>query len=166
MLHLTICFALFVAAASAEENPKESKKQGELPAEYAEVLTKADHLELFSLEPHGKGKQEKLYGHPVLGSTAVKGDDRKSAVEAIHRTYREGNPNIGYFCFDPRHVVRARLGDRRVDFVICFACCRMDVHEAGRESQSYAVGGKKEDTQAPLDKILKAAKVPLPPQDQ
>ena len=49
--------------------------------------------------------------------------------------------------------------------MICFACYRMRVHEAGREVKSYAIGGESKDTQAPLDEILKAAKVPLPAND-
>ena len=151
------------ARAVAQE---EKKKERTFPPGYADLLAKADQIELLSLDPRSpKDDEEGLYGYVVLGRTTLKDDDRKTAVEAVRRTYREGDPKVYFFCYEPRHCLRAKRGDRTVDFMICFACYRMRVHEAGREVKSYAIGGESKDTQAPLDEILKAAKVPLPAND-
>jgi hypothetical protein len=130
------------------------------PAEQAKsILENATELELHSLEPSTEGKVAKekktFHGWEVLGKTTVK--DAKTRKEMLHALQEKGNVAK---CFDPRHGIRAKHGDRSVDLVICFHCGQIYVFLDGKGDR-VATLTVSDRSQPVLDRVLKAAKVPL-----
>lgn len=170
---LFLGFVILVTHAVAEEDEKEArKKNNKLPDEAKAILTKAEKVELFSLEPGLRKPKPKdpsaentFHGWEVLGNTEIiKADARKELFDAVEKGI-ESSEGRGANCFYPRHAIRAtvkeKTKDRTVDLVICFECGWIYVFlDKDEKLKSVATSG---DHQKTLDKILKAAKVPLPP---
>ncbi len=92
-----------------------------LPDKVAEILNKADRIELYSLEPEPDPKAAKdpkatlFRGYLVLGKTTIKeGKERKAAQLMLDVSAGRGRVAR---CFDPRHAIRATHGDKTVDMV-------------------------------------------------
>ncbi len=131
--------------------------EDELPAGVKSMLDKAESIELYSLdpEPKGVGKGEKLHGWAVLGKATVKGKDLEAIVKAVEGAVGKGR---GAKCFLPRHAIRVTSGGKTADLLICFECEWVYVYEGGKKTADPTVS----NVQPVLDRVLKAAGVPLP----
>jgi hypothetical protein len=138
--------------------------KGGLPEKAAEILKKADRIELYSLEPEPDPKMAKaatttfFHGWPVLGKTAIKeGKARKAVQDVLDLSVGRGR----YVkCFDPRHGIRATHGDETVDMVICFRCMQIEFYYDPKKDKD--TGNTISRVMQPaFDEILKTAGVPL-----
>lgn len=136
------------------------------PNEAKAVLENAGRYELLSLHPSQselKKGDEEFQGWKVLGKTAAKDSgDRKKVRKAIEKGVAESYGVGG--CFKPRHGLRAVHKDKTVELVICFEC--MSIAVSIQEKGGDPKGASLWTTATPkpvLDKILRDAKVPLPP---
>jgi hypothetical protein len=132
-----------------------------LPKEAKAILDAADKVELYSLDPTGgmlKKARAGFHGWKVLGKTPLKdAKTRKKVRDAIYKGIAESSGVAG--CFHPRHGIRATHKGATVDLVICFECAWMSVHV---KDKAHAVWTSF-SPRPTLDKVLRDAKVPLPP---
>ena len=94
-----------------------------------------DQLTLYSINGlapvQGKAPEgeDEFHGFPVLGKVeitdAVK---RKEIMAALKEGVTRSDGKMAK-CFWPRHAIRAVEKGRTVDYVICFECYQLEVHE-------------------------------------
>ena len=158
---LALAFALGVLLPSAACVADTGNK---LPADAQAVLDKAEEIELYSLDPAENADAEKpkeqFHGWRVLGKTTVTKGDKKDVVEALGKGIKGSDGSVAA-CFNPRHGIRATHDKKTVELVICFECLSMQVFEGGEKTASVLTTATPQKT---LDKVLTAAKVPLPGQ--
>ena len=104
------------------------------------VAPSADaQMTLYSLDPksdfpqpnHEKPKGETFHRFDVLGKIEnVDAAKRKELVAALDRAVANSDGNMAK-CFEPRHGIRMKKGDSVSDYVICFECLQMAVHQNG-----------------------------------
>ncbi|MGC4046024.1 MAG: hypothetical protein QM758_19710 [Armatimonas sp.] len=173
--------------AAAPQVPAEPQKQ-EIPAAVKEVWDAAETWTLYSLAPEQKlpavpdaargttkAKPNKkpaakppakkrdaeppFHGVVVLGKRELKKEDAiaTSLKEAIYASIeKSGKPAR---CFIPHHGIRAVVGDKTVDLVICFTCHYMDIYVNGEK-----LGNRLVIDPAPFtafDQALTEAQVPM-----
>jgi hypothetical protein len=141
------------------ESRAEVKRQ--ISAEAREILNKAKTIELYSLGPElqdagSKDKGPTLHDWRVLGKTTVKDAKTRGALMAA---FKKTPGTKGAKCFEPRHAVRATHGGKTIDLIICFECSWIYVYEGDTHTTILVVPSK---GQPVFDKVLRAAKVPLP----
>ncbi len=139
------------------------------------VLEGATEWELFALDPYVDVKKEKVDPKDtfrkwkVLGKTPVKGDTRKSLLAVLDKGIAEEDERLrkerekGLLsetgCFQPRHGIRAKVGEQSVEVLICFECRPVYFYLGERRGQSIT----NESPQNAFDKVLKDAGVSLAP---
>ena len=162
-LLLVVPLALLLGVGpTVGEDKKEPVENPSLSKEAKAVLDQAEQIELYSLDPAGgplKKDAEKngFHGWKVLGKTKLAdAKTSKKVMAAIYKGIPEGFGPAG--CFHPRHGIRATLKDKTVDLVICFECMSMTVYNGEKGEIVYTSASP----QPVLDKVLTAAKVPLP----
>ena len=131
-----------------------------LSPEVEAILDKADQIELISLSPERLAEKPKdaFHGWRVLGSTAIKGEDKATALTAL-RSAIAANEGMVAACFNPRHGIRATQGGKTVDLVICFECMQIEVFIGQERAKGVLTTGA---AQPLFNKLLNTAKVPLP----
>src|SRR5262249_43121519 len=135
-----------------------------IPEVAERLLDKAETFELYSLNPDRRAAQnvearDGFHGWRVLGKTEVKGEaERKRLTDAL-RLGAEDNFGMAAACFNPRHGLRLKGGDRTVDLVICFECLQVQVFVDGAGEKGFLTTG---EPQKDFDAALKAAGVRLP----
>lgn len=169
LLLAPLAVLLLVVGPTTGEDKKKAddfKEFQELPKEAKAILDQAEQIELYSLDPTGgmlKKDVEKdgFHGWKVLGKTKLAdAKERKKVMTAIHKGIADSFGPAG--CFHPRHGIRATLKDKTVDLVICFECASMIVYHGEKANSVWTAASP----QRRLDKVLEAAKVPLPPKPQ
>lgn len=135
-----------------------------LPDSAEAALNSAAEITLFSIRPEflpPPHHDEGFHGHEILGSViitdaTVTASIRKNILDALS-AYDDGNYAC---CFNPRHGLRIRTAIQTFDFVLCFECTKLVIY-AGNKSLGKTLGIS--GTPKPLDEILTANKIPLPP---
>jgi hypothetical protein len=123
------------------------------------ALEKAEQFELFSLDPKEDNEKDGFHWYKILGRTTIKDADvRKKLVQTFGKGIDDFN-GLPAKCFDPRHGIRVRKGDKTYDFLICFHCHLIPIFLGDKQIDTWYTRG---DPQALFDKVLKDAKVPLP----
>ena len=118
-----ICLSVFLAF------PQQSRNV--IPPPAKTILEYADRLELLSLDPR-ENPNSGFHGFTVLKTVAVTNSEtRKTLVSAFERAVTENQREIGA-CFNPRHGLRARKGDKHEEFVICFQCLQVKAYGEAR----------------------------------
>jgi hypothetical protein len=150
---LDICLLLFMAVGSGELQP--------VPTKLADLLAKADAIEIISLDPEketGPGVKE-FRGFAVLGSTVVKDRPAREKIRAelLAAVTLRASDRIG-LCFSPRHGLRVTVQSKSLEVGICFECSRLESYLDGQQVAVLSVG---DSAQSYFDGLLKAAKVPL-----
>jgi hypothetical protein len=138
-----------------------SAPAGEFPADIKTALEKADTWELYSLDPqfHKDPPKEAFHGFGVLGKTTVKdAAARKKMLAAMEKGAKDNGGEVAA-CFNPRHGIRIKSGDKTLDLVICFECAQVKDFTGDKEGHGYLTTRSPQPT---LDKVLTDAKVPLP----
>lgn len=100
-----------------------------LPDEVREVIEGAQSLDLLVLHPYPDveggaptGAEDDFHGYRVLGSaTLTSEEDRRELLTLFYRGLLDSD-GLRASCFRPRHGIRARLDERKVDVAICFEC--------------------------------------------
>jgi hypothetical protein len=138
----------------------------ELPPDVLKALRKGTEFEIVSLLPDDFFKpaegEETLYGNKVLGRTRVSSDaTRQELVDALVRGNQE-NDGGAADCFWPRHALVAKYRGRRYELVICFECLQIEIRVDGKAHKTDGVLTSK-SPQPVFDRVLKQARVPLPP---
>ncbi len=152
MRRAMLLFALVAMIAGA--------RAAELPAGVKAALDKADTLLVFSLDPIEPKEKPKghFHGWNVLGVTEVKKPEaRKALLAALHKGAAGGT--AAKKCFEPRHGLRAKVGDKTYDLVICYACGYMQVFTDDKQGDNVLTDNS---SATALDKVLKDGKVPRP----
>jgi hypothetical protein len=102
---------------------------------------------------------EKLQGYPVLGKVEVTdADKRKEIVAALKEGLTRSDGTMAK-CFWPRHAIRTVDKGRTLDYVICFECLQLKLHDGS----SASVKPVTREPQAVFNKYLKEAGIPLAP---
>jgi hypothetical protein len=130
-----------------------------LPSAAERVLRQADVIELYSLEPDST--EGGLYGWKVLGKTTVEDPETRARLLGALMGGLVEPGKGGHKCFEPRHAVRASLGKKAVDLVICFECGWVYVHFDGKAKESHRLEINS-DKQPLFDQVLREAGVTLP----
>jgi hypothetical protein len=129
------------------------------------ALDAAEQFTLYSVDGRefAPGKEpkaeEKFHGHPVLGKVEVVDPDRRKEIVAALREGLASWDATPSKCFVPRHAIRAVARGRTVDYVICFECSQLEVHDGG--SRSVKTVGR--EPQEVFNRHLREAGVPLAP---
>jgi hypothetical protein len=137
----------------------------EIPADARAALEKAAEWELYSLDPSRfkDPPKDNFHGWKVLGMTTVKdADTRKALLAALDKGARDNDGTVAA-CFNPRHGIRVKAGDKTIDLVICFECFSASVFTGAERSGSFLTTAS---PQPALDRVLTAARVPLPKKDR
>ena len=137
----------------------------EIPRDTRAALEKAAEWELYSLDPeHQKDPpQDGVHGWRVLGKTTIKdADTRKTLLAALEKGAKDNDGTVAR-CFDPRHGIRVKDGDKTIDLVICFECFQVKTFTGDKLGTGFLTTGS---PQPALDKVLTDAKVPLPKKDR
>lgn len=124
-----------------------------------------DQLTLYSINGlvTARGKvpesEDEFHGFPVLGKVelidAVK---RQEIMAALKEGVTRSDGNMAK-CFWPRHAIRAVEKGHMVDYVICFECFQMEVHEGSTMNLKPVT----REPQSLFNKYLNEADVPLTP---
>jgi hypothetical protein len=133
----------------------------EIPADAKAALETAGEWELYSLDPKRQTDPPKdaFHGWKVLGKATVKeADTRKKLLAALDKGAAD-NKGIAAACFNPRHGIRVKAGDKTIDVVVCFECFSASVYTGDERTGSFLTTAS---PQPALDKVLTDAKVPLP----
>lgn len=98
-------------------------------------LDEPDQLILYSIdgslfEPGREPKtEEKLHRYPVLGKVEVTdAGKRRELLGALKQGMEESDGRMAA-CFNPRHAIRVVKDGRTIDYVICFECKQLSIHE-------------------------------------
>jgi len=153
MTSLFVALACLVPPAVDNEIPKGAR----------EAFEKAAEFDLYSLDPSQGRKNEgggSFHGWKVLGKTTLKGADAKTVREAVEKGRKDSNGLVAA-CFNPRHGIRFTVDRKTYDFVLCYECLSAEVYDGGDELGRFLTTSGPADT---LNKVLRAAKVPLPAQ--
>ena len=124
-----------------------------------------EQLTLYSIdgrhfEPGKEPKvEEKFHGYPVLGKVEVTDPDRRKEIIAALNEGRARSNGTMAKCFLPRHAIRAVEKGRTVDYVICFECYQLEVHDGN----SKRVKATTRDPQQVFNRHLRQAGVRLAP---
>lgn len=148
-------------------SPGYVRPPNKLPDEAVEALKSGVKFILFSLDPliAFEAEKEKLkpeenhHGFKILGSTELVNPETKTtAIASLADAVRNFN-GIAAGCFFPRHSLRVITAKGATyDFVTCFECYHIEVYLGEKRIGGAGIFGSQEQ----LDKILTAAKIPLP----
>lgn len=127
----------------------------------------ADQFTLYSIDGnHYPGSPTKIpdhieifHGYPVLGKIELNDKtDRQTLLQALAQGIDDSDGTVAG-CFIPRHGIRAVKGIQTLDYVICFECMQVVIHDNGVITQELTTDGPA----ATFNGYLTRAKVPLAP---
>ena len=156
------CVLLFVAYELCYSGmPKQ------LPRSAAHLITTANTVTLLSLYPDDLDENlppdvlalPRFHGYPVLGQVVATPDERRAILEAVTSGVAR-NYGDAAACFEPRHGLVIANGLRSGDFVICFQCWQMEIHESFLP-HTWAYTSR--EPEVVLSAILRAHHVVIPP---
>lgn len=96
----------------------------------------------------------------MLGRTTLAAAEGRQLVARLKESLWEPGGQSPA-CFNPRHAIRAALGGRTVELVICFECVKTRVFLDGIEDREWMPHGR--EPEPFFNAALKAAGVPLAP---
>jgi hypothetical protein len=128
-------------------------------------LENPEELTLYSIDgrdfqPGQEPKvDEKFHGYPVLGKLKITDAGKRKEIAAALQDAMAKSDGTMNKCFWPRHAIRVKVGDRTVDYVICFECLQLELHPStGRTAKAIT-----RDPQPLFNHYLEEASVPLAP---
>jgi hypothetical protein len=134
-----------------------------LPKEARHALNNATSGTLYSLEPWrallpAGSTLPELADYPILGQTKLDAAQTARAAGAVR--YAVTSWSLGTASgFDPRHALRVTSEGHTYDFLLCYACGKLEIRRDGEHLGWAPITG----TPDILNKILRAASVPLSP---
>jgi hypothetical protein len=135
-----------------------AKEQRRIAAAVASLPAKDARMTLYSLDPMRSGKdsgdKEKLFHkYFILGQVEITDPDERTQLIALLAEdirLKEGRWSIQ--CFDPRHGLRVSTSAGDCDFVICFACRKIQAHNFPADSHFDISGFARIKFNAALDR--------------
>jgi hypothetical protein len=129
------------------------------------VLRNADEIEVYSIDSGTSGPGTILFhNESALGMTVVKhAAQRKDIISSLEHASLPTSSSFSMLCFNPRHAVRVKHGDKIADFLLCFECVNMSV---GTENEIGRIMEMAYLFEPLLDKILTDANIPLAPKSK
>jgi len=165
---IALCLAWLVAYQPSYPDEKEEKERRELEKQLAEMeptlekeewaikrkqfiaemtkyLDKADHIDVFRLNPRAlpegnKGEKKEFYGYEILSEARIEPKEQRKEVAAFLGRTLHWNELRKAFCFNPRHGLRAISGKKSLDFLICFECNRVRIFDGGEQLAELPMG--------------------------
>ncbi|MEN3369285.1 MAG: hypothetical protein V7609_1428 [Verrucomicrobiota bacterium] len=152
---------VMAVSATEQESPLRSALNF-LPPEVEQILAEGK-FELLSLDPtlltdkqRRRLRTKLFHGYRVLGRVKIqKGPQRDQLLQALQQSIANSS-GVFVYCFDPRHAIRASVGTRTVDLVICFECQMIKVFPPGS-----SLANTDATAQPAFDAALKGAGVAL-----
>jgi hypothetical protein len=95
----------------------------------------------------------------VLGSIVISDAPTRKQLNAALKFGTEKGRVFPAGCFNPRHGIRASLGGKTFDLVICFECSGIMIFDGDQSIGSFLVSPL---AQPEFDRILRAKEIPLP----
>lgn len=134
-----------------------------LPPDVQTVLENADTFTLFSIAPYidyeHKAKRT-FQDHKILGQLDIRSTaTREELIDALNKGMTAGEL-WGMQCFNPRHGIRAKKGDKTVELLICFEC--RQIYVTSSWSTNVISATTTSGPAATFNKVLKHAGIPLP----
>lgn len=129
-LLILVAVAILAGSAYAEKRFKDDSGNELVVLEPADVVkifdaavTGVSEFEIISLDPaQFKEGDAAIDGATITGrSRTKKKEEIEQMIAALRKSIREA-PDETYECFEPRHALRARIGSREVEIVLCFEC--------------------------------------------
>ena len=157
--------ALIACVALSLVLPLAGCAQDKMPEAARKALEQADALELVSLHPgheeaEAASDKEKFNGWKRLGQTTLEGEETiQPLVAAFIKGVNENDGRVAG-CFNPRNGIMVTHGEDVHEFVICFECYQVQWFVNGEEKDGFLIT---DSPQPAFNKILKQARVPLPP---
>lgn len=132
-----------------------------LPEDARKALRHATKSTLYSLEPWAQqlpagDSLPELDGYAVLGQTNLDAAQTDEAARAIRSALSQWSMGQAA-CFDPRHALRVTAEGQTFDFLLCYACDRMEILQNGEHLSTHTLSGSPDK----LNALLKKAGVPL-----
>lgn len=156
-----VAAAVMSVSATEHESPLRSAPNF-LPPEVEQILAEGE-FELLSLDPtlltdkqRRRLRTKLFHGYRVLGRGKIqKGPQRDQLLQALQQAIANSSGAYVY-CFEPRHAIRASIGTRTIDLVICFACEMIEVYPPGK-----SLANTDATAEPAFDAALKRAGIPL-----
>ncbi len=123
-----------------------------------------DKVVFYSIDGRGtkevNEKEYEKYFHkfPVVGEVELTGEDRSSLLTALNQGIAEGFAKAS--CFWPRHGIRIERAGQTTDYVICFYCKFMEVHN----SDGRKIVMTSDRPKAVFNQLLSKYELPLVPE--
>jgi hypothetical protein len=145
-----------VSAIPSSEIKTSASGRTLVPKEGLNVLENADEFTLLSLDPEpGVKATNNFHGYSVFGKVQIKdGSERHASLDALYAGIAMDGPEA--MCFNPRHGIRAKMGNQVEDLVICFECGQ--IYFYGVSEGKLSVNGTPATV---LNRILSAAHIPI-----
>lgn len=114
-----------------------SRRTRSLVAEVQRAFDEAESVELLSLDPRWQSTfdmkwfQDSWLGYDILGSTSLRGEDKRQALARLWKGVDAGSPTAP--CFEPRHGLRTQVNGRSYELMICFQCSIIRAYIDGKK---------------------------------
>lgn len=165
LLVVGIAAAVWMRSGRRSTRSGYDAKQNQFSQETRKVLDRGEHFVLLSLDPTDSGlrsesaptPKEMFHDYGVLGRTEISSTEERTALlHALYKGIADSDGNVAS-CFNPRHGIRATLGDETVDLVICFECLSIQTHH--KQSGGYMLTTS--SPQPTFNRVLKRAHLPI-----
>jgi hypothetical protein len=130
--------ALTIGCAS-KPNPLPQREPDELSTETRRILDGAESFTLYAIgfperKDYASTDDTVFHGYTISGKAELADEqDRKELLESLYKGISENKVGRA-ICFEPAYGVSAKLGEEKVDLVICFACYGVDVYSKNEKS--------------------------------
>lgn len=128
-------------------------------------LSSAKSFTLYSIDGNWYDSENKpktdetFHDYPVLGRTEIKDSkEREAIVAALQKSLDESNGEKAK-CFRPRHGISVKNKEQTTDYVICFECFAMEVHNADSKEVKTITNSPR----SVFNEFMKKNNIPLAP---
>lgn len=145
LLPSTLLVAALWACSNTSVEAPSLRRPASIPAAIGELTENPEQVTLYALDPESvyrKGllpgsdralpAEQVFHDYPILSSAELPGaGERHQLVALLWEGISE--PGLPVDCFNPRHGIRVQAGDRTLDWVLCFQCSALQVHDQDGE---------------------------------
>ena len=140
MLLRIFCLLSLLPLAACSGSPTENRAK---PGGVLAALANPDRVELIALHPYPHQIKEdeqmdRMHGYGVLGRAVMSDDASANTLLAgIEIGIIEASDGLTVDCFNPRHGLRATVGQTLWELVICYECRSMQVYRDGEHVDGH-----------------------------
>jgi hypothetical protein len=173
LLSATILLATLSACSNTSISGLDFARPASIPAAIGDLTEHPEQVTIYALDPESiqmKGltmdaaarlsAEQAFYDHQILASADLPGtDERHELITLLWGGISDHEEGIPIDCFNPRHGIRVRSGDRWLDWVICFKCHRLHVYD--QDGEQVASKGISSSVEPRFSAIYRAAGLEL-----